>query len=51
VGEERVVLEDEANASLLGRQRYASLCVEPPLTVQSDTAAPWLGEAGDDAQS
>ena len=48
--EEGVVLEDEADAPLLGRERDAPLGVEPGLSVERDAASTRLGEARDDAQ-
>ena len=50
VWEERVVLEDQADAPPLGRQRHAPLRVEPLLPVEQDAAAGRLNEARDDAQ-
>ena len=47
---EGVVLEDEAHPPPLGRQRDAAIGVEPPLSVEQDTAAEGLRQAGHDAQ-
>jgi hypothetical protein len=48
--EERVVLEDEADAAMLGRQREAEGAVEPGFAVERDAAAARLGETRDDAE-
>ena len=50
MGEERVVLEDEADRPFLRRQRDSGLRVEPGAVVEPDVAAGGTRQAGDRAE-
>ena len=50
VREQGVVLEDEADTTLFGRQRDVSFRVEPSFAVERDASTRRLEETGDDAQ-